>query len=338
MSAADTNFAAATDARPESGPVIGATRRMPALSTLLVLIKREFWEHRVLWMAPVLIAVCLVACAFPAHVHFDRLDPPAHIQFNALDTDAINAGQAKLAWFALIQWGLTVPQYLVMLIVLNFYLLDCLYAERKDRSILFWKSLPASDGATVASKLLVALIVVPFGVYLLSVVTNLLFTGVWFARTSMGYLPATLAVWDTMTWLKVEALMLIGLIVSILWYAPLAAYLLLVSAWARRSVMLWAILPPVFAVAIERVAFGTHYLSGLINYRTFGIWHSIHLDRAIEQTVVSDGQEKIVSLSGIFDAIHLGDVLRNSDLWLGLIAAGVFAYAATRLRRYRDDT
>lgn len=329
MSTADTNLPSPGAPVADTAHASGAADRTRVLSTLLVLIRREFWEHRVLWMAPVVIAVLLVACAIPARVNLPQFGPD----------DAAGAGNVgHSAMFALVQWGLTVPQYLVMVIVLNFYLLDCLYAERKDRSILFWKSLPVSDAATVVSKLLVALVIVPFGVYLLALVTNLLFSAVWMARAALGYLPAVTAIWDTGAWLKVEALMLMGLIVSILWYAPLAAYLLLVSAWARRSVFLWATLPPVFAVLVERFSLGTHYASGLMRYRIYGIWGSMHLEEAVKRTVVADGQNSLVSLPGVFDAVHLGTVFTNIDLWLGLAVAAAFTFGAVRIRRYRDDT
>ncbi len=328
MSATDTNLSGPDTPVADSLRASGALGRTRVVNTLLVLIRREFWEHRVLWTAPVVIAVLLVACAFPARVNLPDFGPGT----------AVEAGRAThLAMFALIQWGLTVPQYLVMVIVLNFYLLDCLYAERKDRSILFWKSLPVSDGATVASKLLVALVVVPLGVYVLALVTNVLFSAIWMGRAALGYLPASAAVWDTVAWLKVEALMLFGLIVSILWYAPLAAYLVLVSAWARRSVFLWATLPPVFAVLVERLAFGTHFVAGLIEYRTYGIWGSLHLESAIKHTILAGGHQ-MVSLPGVFDTMDASAAFANIDLWLGLAVAAAFAFAAVRIRRYRDDT
>jgi ABC-2 type transport system permease protein len=306
----------------------GVVHRTRTLDTLVVLIRREFWEHRVLWMAPAVIAVLLVACAFPVRMDF--------LSMGSRDSVLASASN-RLALFALTQWGLTLPQYLVMVIVLNFYLLDCLYAERKDRSILFWKSLPVSDAATVASKLLVGLVVVPLGVYFLSLITNLLFSAIWIARASFGQIPAAASLWDTVVWLKVEALMFLGLIVSILWYAPLAAYLVLVSAWARRSVFLWATLPPVFAILVERLALGTHFVAGLIEYRTWGIWYTTHLENAIRRTVTG-GPGHIVSLTSLFDSLDIREFFANIDMWLGLLVAAAFAFAAARIRRYRDDT
>src|ERR1700716_3718864 len=172
----------------------------------------------------------MVLTAFP--IHFGNV---AH------EADFAGA-ENRLSAFTLMVWGQSLPQYLVMVIVVSFYLLDCLFSERKDRSILFWKSLPVSDAATVISKLLVAVVVVPLGVYLIAMVTDILFQAIWAARVASGSLPDIAVGWDTVAWLKVQGLMLYGLVVSMLWYAPLAASLLLVSAWARKNVFLWATL------------------------------------------------------------------------------------------------
>jgi len=332
MSTPDSNLAPGT--AQGGAPVTGSTAasavtgRVTLLHQLVMLIRRELWEHRSLWIAPLVVAGLLLASSFGVHtVSFDIDGDPA-LQVTSGNRQAL---------FALMQWGLTVPQYLVMAILLTFYLVDCLYAERRDRSILFWKSLPVSDAATVASKLLVALLVVPLGVYLLAMLTNLLFSAIWFGRASFGKaLPIPIS-WDTVVWLKVEALTFAGLVISILWYAPYATYLLLVSAWSRRSALVWSVLPPVVLMLVERIALGTHYVRDFLSYRSWGVWNSLNLESAVNQSVIG-GSHKILSLPILFDSIGFAGVLANIDLWLGLIAAGGMAYATVRIRRYRDDT
>ena len=315
-----------TAVSPNEGVAGRASR--PRLKMFSTLVRREFWEHRSLWMAPLAVAGLLLICALPTHGAF---------QINVDDGVRWLDPQHKSVLFALAQWGLAVPHYLVMIIVLNFYLLDCMYAERKDRSILFWKSLPVSDGATVASKLCVGLIVIPLGTFVVALVTNLLFTAIWNLRAVFGHSPQ-LVLWDTMALLKVEILMFLGLIVSILWYAPLVACLLFVSAWARRNVLLWVTLVPIVAVIVEKIAFGTHYVSGLIKYRTNGIWESLHLEGAALGSMTNVGGSEVVSLTRLLDHIDVSAAFSNIDLWLGLVATGAFAFAAARIRRYRDDS
>ncbi|HEY6484187.1 MAG TPA: hypothetical protein VIY54_11750 [Steroidobacteraceae bacterium] len=320
MSSAEPNFPPSAAA-----PAAGLERELGVWDTLLVLTRREFWEHRILWVAPVAIAAVIVLCALFAH----------------LDADAVGAvrwqtqAAERSTLLALVQWAVSLPEYLVMVVVLNFYLVDCLFAERRDRSILFWKSLPISDGMTVGSKLFVALVVVPLGVYLLALLTGLLFLVILLARAAAGHFPPGLIAWDSLTWLKVQLLMLLALIVAIAWYAPLAAYLMLISAWARRNAFMWTILPPLFAVLIEKIALGTDYVGRFIEYRTWGIWRFLHLESAVH-TAAANAQNG-VSVSRLFAEIHFAPAFANPDLWLGLAATAALALAAARLRRYREE-
>jgi ABC-2 type transport system permease protein len=307
-------------------PPVGAVVHHPWSRTMTTLIRREFWEHRSLWITPLIVAGLLVLTAIPVHIGNVSLGAPDNIFGDARN---------RLSLFTLIVWGQTVPQYLVMTIVLSFYLMDCLYLERKDRSILFWKSLPVSDATTVISKLLVALVVVPLGVYLTAMVAGVLFQMIWALRVTYGSLPNISVAWDTVAWLKVQGLMLYGLVISMLWYAPLAAFLLLISAWARKNVFLWTTLPPVIAIIMERIAFGTRYTQHLLQYRTWGIWDALGVNPSPPEGV---GHGRVVSLADLFDDIAMGKAFLNIDLWLGLAVAAVFVFAAIRFRRYRDDT
>src|SRR5205807_2709634 len=146
----------------------------------ITLLRREFWEHRAPWITPLIVGGLLVLTAFP--IHFGNATLGTHM-------DGIDSAENRLSIFTLMLWGQGLPQYLVMLIVVSVYLMDCLYQERKDRSILFWKSLPISDAQTVISKLLVAVVIVPLGVYLTAMVSGVLFQAIWAARTAYGSLP-----------------------------------------------------------------------------------------------------------------------------------------------------
>jgi ABC-2 type transport system permease protein len=327
MSTPETNLSGAGAAASLTSPG-SAVASQPMSRTMITLIRRELWEHRSLWITPLIVAAVIILGAFPVHVgdvtigtHFDP-------------HDLANA-DSRRSMFTLMLWGQTIPHYLVMSIVLSFYLLDCLYQERKDRSILFWKSLPVSDAATVLSKLLVGTVVVPLGVYLVAMVTGVVFQLIWSARAAAGALPDIAVVWDTVAWFKSQALMLYGLIVAILWYLPFAAFLLLVSAWARRNVFLWATLLPLIGWLGERLAFGTHYFGGLLEYRSWsGFWAAVFGPLNPEEV----GNGRIVSLAELFDNVSMSRAFLNIDLWLGVAVAAVFVFAAIRFRRYRDDT
>ena len=327
MSTPETNLSGTEAAAALPAPASAAASQRIS-RTLITLVRRELWEHRALWITPLIVAAVIILGAFPVHIgdvtigtHFDPHD--------------LANGESRRSMFTLMLWGQTVPHYLVMAIVLTFYLQDCLYQERKDRSIMFWTSLPVSDAMTVLSKLIVATVVVPLGVYLLAMLTGVVFQLIWSARAAAGALPDIAVVWDTVAWFKVQALMLYGLIVAIFWYLPFAAFLLLVSAWARRNVFLWSTLPPVIALLVERLAFGTHYVGTLLEYRSWsGFWEAVFGPVDPERV----GPGGIVSLSELFDNVSMSRAVLNIDLWLGVAVAAVFVFAAIRIRRYRDDT
>jgi len=309
------------DAAAGEGPREAApAARIGTAGTLLMLVRRELWEHRALWIAPLVVAALMVCGAVVAGFKY-------HLTHGDMSGDDRPGG---MAMFAVMQGAASTPLSVVSLIVVAFYLLDCLYTERKDRSILFWKSLPVSDDQTVLSKLLVALLVVPLGVFALGLLLSLLFTGIWEVNAAFGRVPP-IPGWDMLGWLKAEIALFACLIVGVLWYAPYAAYLLLVSAWARRTPFLWATLPPVVAQIVEHFTFDTHYLRDLLVYRTYGIWPTLFGHMQV-------GRGRAFALGAALDRLNLGAALTDLNLWIGLAVAAAMVFGAIRLRRYRDDT
>jgi ABC-2 type transport system permease protein len=301
----------------------------PIAMVLLALIRRELWEHRYLWIAPLAVeALLIVLGAIVGH---------GHVQLDSGDFGAwSNLRAQRVAAFTILQWALSVPLVVVLIGVVSWYALDCLYGERKDRSILFWKSLPVSDGLTVLSKALVALTVAPLATFVVALIGYLLFAGILGVRMALGGIPSFIS-FDLVEWLRTELTMLIMLVVAMLWYAPVVAAMILLSVWARPNPFLWALLAPVVAPLIERIAFGTHYLSSFMHYRAFDIWGTLAYGPA-------HGHFNIVSKHGLhpvgtlLDEFNIGAVLTDVDVWLGLAAAAALLYAAVRVRRYRDET
>ncbi len=293
----------------------------PAGAVLLTLMRRELWEHRALWLGPLIVAALLAVCVAIGRMHID-LEDAGRIQGEA----------QRVALLTIIQGVLAVPLYVTAMFVGSFYLLDCLYAERKDRSILFWKSLPVSDALTVCAKLLVALVAVPLGVFVLASLAPLLYTAILGARVLSGTLPPVFA-WNAYEWLRTELVMLLVTLVAVLWYAPLAGYLLVVSAWVRRAPILVATLPVVLGPILEWVAFGTHHLKAFINYRVNGWWWLLGLQNTRIIT-----KHSLYSVGAALEMLDFRALLTSIDLWLGLGATAALVYAAVRIRRYRDDT
>lgn len=291
------------------------------MNIMPMLIRRELWEHRALWVVPLLIAALIVVAA---------MFPHASMQIDAED---VASPQKYMDLFALFHSAMTVPQLLLLSVLLPYYLLDCLYAERKDRSILFWKALPVSDAQTVLSKLLVALAVIPLGVFVLTLFTDAAASGILAVRFHGSPLVRAFLRWDTQAWLHTQGLILGALIVVILWYAPLAAYLMLVSAWAKRSAFLWAVMPPLVAMLIEKIAFGTAYIARFLGYR-LRISDLLGLNHGAGQAAVAAGEHA----SGMLDRMRPWEALANVDLWLGLAAAAALVWLTIRVRRHQSDS
>ncbi|MCX7052232.1 MAG: hypothetical protein NTV91_10615 [Proteobacteria bacterium] len=276
----------------------------------LTLVRRELWEHGSLVWAPLamalmIIVVSLVSGMVKGSVDFDLgEDRPLPELFG----DA----EKQRGIFTLVMAGLVLPQLLVAFVVVFFYLLDCLFTERRDRSILFWKSLPVSDAKTVLSKLFVALVAVPLWSWALSLVVGLVVFGVLAAQVS-GTPAAGLGTWHGVTWLAVQASLLGKLAIGVLWYLPVAGWLLLVSVLAKRAPFLWATLPFLVLSLAERIALGSNVVGALVAQRLFGF-------------------REEVSLMSEFP------LLASPGLWIGVAVGAALVYAAIRVRRRSDDS
>ena len=276
----------------------------------LTLVRRELWEHGGLVWAPLamaltIIVVSLVSVMVKGSVDIDLgEDRPLPELFG----DA----EKQRGIFSLVMAGLVWPQLLVAFVVVFFYLLDGLFTERRDRSILFWKSLPVSDTKTVLSKLFVALVAMPLWSWALSLVVGLVVFGVLATQVS-GTPAAGLGTWHGGTWLMVQATMLGKMAIAALWYLPVAGWLLLVSVLAKRAPFLWATLPFLVLSLSERIALGSNEVGALVAQRLFGF-------------------REEVSLMGEFP------LLASPDLWIGVAVGAALVYAAIRVRQRSDDS
>lgn len=313
------------------------------MNNMIWLIRREVWEHRSLWIAPLVIAgVILVAAAFGGiHVgdggNFSMgWNDESGIDISDKDRDNIRDAVStatldkKEIIYAITLSTFTGVQLFSMVIVLFFYLLDSLMAERKDRSILFWKSLPVSDTQVVLSKLLIAAVVVPMFVLAVSSVLQVLFAAIWSVRFNDTILGDALIAWHGPTWIKLQASFLLFIVSSTLWYLPLISYLMLVSVWARRNAFLWAVLPPVSILAIENMILGSNKFGEFLGRRLVGGF------QLIEEKVGSIHDSGMVTVREVFEAVSV--VFTSYETWLGVLAAGAMIYATIRIRRFRDDS
>jgi ABC-2 type transport system permease protein len=236
--------------------------------------------------------------------------------------------------FSMVMAGLVLPQLLVGSVVVFFYLLDSLFTERRDRSILFWKSMPVSDTKTVLSKLFVALVAIPLWIWALSLVVGLVVFGVIAAQVS-GTPAAGLGTWHGDTWLLVQASMLGKLAIAALWYLPVAGWLLLVSVIAKRAPFVWATLPFLVLSIAERMTLGSNEVGTLVARRLFGFGEEVSLSVTRSAIDVTGVGESITRSQAMVSGFPL---LASPELWLGVVVGAALVYAAIRLRRRSDDS
>jgi len=270
---------------------------------------RELWENRSIYIAPlavaglILVGSLISAFRLPGKMRaVSTLDP--------MQQHEVLAQHYEVA--ALLIMGTT-------FIVAVFYCLDALHGERRDRSILFWKSLPVSDLTTVLSKACIPLVVLPLLTFTITVVTQCLMLLISSAALlGSGLSVATL--WSQLslpqTWLD----LLYHLVtIHALWYAPIFGWLLLVSAWARRMPILWAGLPVLAIALVEKIAFNTTHFAEMLGSRLGGGPEAVSLPGA----------------SPMDPMTHLtpGHFLTSAGLWIGLAMTAAFLAAAVRMRR-----
>jgi len=274
-------------------------------------VRRELWEHRAIYLAPLAAAGVFLVGFLISSFHL------ASRMRAALALDAMQQ-RAKIAQPYDYAAGMVM---LASLLVGLYYCLEAMQSERRDRSILFWKSLPVSDRNTILAKATVPLVIVPILGWAITTVTQFLMLIVNSAALAgSGLSVATL--WTLLSPFQMSLLLLYHLVtVHALWQAPIYGWLLMVSAWARRAAFLWATVPLLAIGIAEKMAFGTSYLGALIGSRFAGGPEAIPMSDSFPTN----------------PAVHLtpGHFLMSPGLWLGLAVTAAFLAAAVRMRRQR---
>jgi ABC-2 type transport system permease protein len=288
------------------------------MNTTIWLVRREFWENRAIWMIPAVISGVMVLIAL-----FGRVDM---MSISQVPSRAVGGG------FLL---GVGATFFVVLSVYSTWYLLDCLYADRKDRSVLFWKSLPISDTTTVMSKLATALIVIPMVYFAAADLTALMMAFIISVRAS----SLVGGLWHVDLWLQLQALWIYMIVTTALWYLPVAAYLLVVSAWAKRAVMLWSILPPIALLLAERWFLGSHVIADQIGERLVGYAAQAFQDdpgrRSWETTVIDN--DSIRTPASIWHFFNADGFFSSSETWIGAAVGVALIVCAIQLRTRRTE-
>jgi len=289
-----------------------AAMAIPAARLVYWSVRRELWEIRAIYFAPVAVA-CLFLFGFSISI--------LHLLVEMHATPGLVLMQQR----ELLGQPYEFAEDLIMgtaLLVGLFYSVDALYGERRDRSILFWKSAPVSDFITVLSKAAIPIVLIPLLAFAVTVLTQWIMLMI-SSAVLLGSGHNVALLWSRVgIFHRWPMLLFHFLCIHGLWQSPIYAWLLLVSGWARRVPILWAALPPLAIGIAEKVSFNTTYFGSLIGRRFTG---------GSEGSAIMERGRSMDPMM-LFAPLHF---LINPGLWLGLAVAAAFLAAAVRMRRYQ---
>jgi ABC-2 type transport system permease protein len=327
------------------------------MKTMKWLLRREFWEHKgaFFWAPAVIAAAMLVFIGggilygiVGGHIGGDSIQVNGAVVAGETMHSLPRETRAELASAVASHYlGFAAPLFAVLPVVVFFYCLSALYDDRRDRSILFWKSLPVSDQMTVLSKVITAICVAP-------VITIAIGTGASLLMLMLGLATAAskgvnlFGVLFMNPNLYLAPVYLVGLLpVYVMWALPTVGWLLMVSSWARSKVFLWAVGTPLIALVllkwfnfvVERFAgmvIDTHWIANNVIGRGLGgLIPGIWLPFTLNDPSVLGSKQHGLDLTSLFTQSWL--TLGTPGVWLGAVAGVLMIVAAIRLRRWRDE-
>jgi ABC-2 type transport system permease protein len=313
------------------------------MNAWLMLLRREWWEHRggfgwtPLGIAGAGLFFAFYALAMAGGADF-RIDFQAEIASGA-DSRSIDWSDTLLGLLDLTRWStgqldaalanlrrlIAQPFVWAHFLVALFVLPAMLNDDRRDRSVLFWKALPVSDFATVSSKLVFVVCVAPLVTTVAILVTWIgvlalvsLFTG--------GEGLATLArLWSHAGLVSGALGLLLGFAIQGLWTLPVYAWLLCVSAAVPRAPLVWAALAPLIAATLERMFIGSNVLWS---------WCASHLAFVAMPDSRALAERSATGQAGLTEQLAL---LASIDLWVGVAIGALLLYGATWFRARSFD-
>lgn len=277
------------------------------------LVKRELWEHTALFKLPAVFYLIVVL----GNIIVGNL-----FQYVEYAPNNIQQGMFRGAFGTV-----NSVAFIAFVFLAAFYLLDCLYTERKDRSILFWRSLPVSDTETVLIKLFTAAVVIPAILWLTLIsahITTLILQSVLDTSEANSFLGVlNLGSY----WLNLAAVLLI----TMLWSLPLLSWLMFCSSWSSRTPLLTVIAIPIIVALVDVLLpfdlnLGSHMLSRLpLGFGNQGG----ALDPLLGLNALTIAHSSVLSTSIVA-------VLSRLDLWLGLVVSAILVILTIQVRRWRD--
>ena len=302
----------------------------------IALVRRELWEHRSIYVTPIVIALVMTLLTLMALVFTGDFQRELNLAIFGMQNVA---GEMELRALLTGAFVLTSQPFLIGLAILTvFYALDSLYAERKDKSILFWRSLPVTDAETVISKLLTAIIVIPAAAIagiIVAHLVNLVITGIWVS--SKGGDASTL-IWGSVPLFDNWLAMILFLYTAAIWMSPFVGWFLFVSAWTKRAPFMMAFLPLVLVTIFEGIFLRSAHFADAVWGRMVMMPIFAISGMDIEE-FIQDGHARMnPDMVSLLNHIDLAKFFSSVDTWIGIVVCGLLTTAAIYVRRYRDES
>ena len=327
------------------------------MNTFKWLMKREYWEHRggflwtPFWITTTVLILSVLGIVwaevagrrYASHIKFGI--PWDKLSAEISSGDLVQAGQGLDVIFLMFAMLVSIA----LVFVVFFYLLGALYDDRKDRSVLFWKSLPVSDTQSVLSKVTTAAVGAPLIAFVIATVAYvafLLVVTIWAALHGINPLPV-LANSNPfgMFWR-----MLLTLPVDALWALPAIGWLLLCSAFARSKPFLWAVLLPIAVIVLNGwvAAMGMPHVDSkilsndIVGRLLFSIVPGSWLGDA-ELARIGNIADHGSNLGGgellsALDPARVYSIFWTPGMWIGIVAGAAMIAAAIWMRRRRIES
>lgn len=300
----------------------------------LALVKRELWEHRSIFVTPIAIGSIVTLGVLAMLVFASGFAAELDIAiFGAQNLAGDPERTAALTGFFL---GTSWVFMMALAILTVFYSLDSLYAERKDKSILFWRSLPVTDAETIISKLIVAIIVIPMMTVVGIIgthIVNLIVTSIW---VSMKGGDGGMLIWGSVAFLDNWLAAFIVVLASGIWMSPFIGWFLLVSAYTKRSPLLMAFMPLFLIGLLEGIILRTHVFAENVLGRGDGLplFRMLDIERFFneEQWRISEDATSLLA------HLDVAQFLTSPAMWAGVLVCALLSTGAIYVRRYRDES
>ncbi len=315
------------------------------MNRLMALVRREFWENKGAFRTtPLVIGGIFLAAMVMFLITFNHFDNDFQSLKELLRFIAQQDAGLRAKFLYESNLEMSVIFSMVLAFVVFFYLLGSLYDDRKDRSILFWKSLPASDTMTIASKLLSAMFVAPLIFWVVYVITHIVITLLFsVVIMSLGENPWTLFL-SLGNPFKAWSMVLLSYFAQAIWALPLYGWLMLVSAFAPRIPLLFAVLPPVILGVLQLwVDFLKTFTLNDNLFGLFGHWFANSpLVMSIDSNDNDFGAALGIPITSDYDhqvtVANMLDRLLSTDMLIGLAMAVVFLGGTLWLRRRATES